>query len=106
MMRKRIGDAPLRVVVPDFAKSAGTLMALGSDAVVMSDTSELGPIDPQIVRCDVNGNRIAHSIFNYLHAYEGLRTELAANPYESGHPMDDDAGRQVADHSGAAAQFA
>ena len=80
MMRKRIGDAPLRVVVPDFAKSAGTLMALGSDAVVMSDTSELGPIDPQIVRCDVNGNRIAHSIFNYLHAYEGLRAELAANP--------------------------
>ena len=80
MMRKRIGDAPLRIVVPDFAKSAGTLMALGSDAVVMSDTSELGPIDPQIVRCDVNGNRIAHSIFNYLHAYEGLRSELAANP--------------------------
>lgn len=37
-----------RVVVPDEAKSAGTLFALGADAIVMSDSSDLGPIDPQI----------------------------------------------------------
>lgn len=80
MMRKRIGNSALRMVVPDFAKSAGTLMVLGSDAIVMSDTSELGPIDPQIVRADVNGNRIAHSIFNYIHAHEALRAELVKNP--------------------------
>lgn len=80
MMRKRTGSAELRIIVPDFAKSAGTLIVLGADAIVMSDTSELGPIDPQIVRSDVNGNRIAHSIFNYLHAHDALREELARSP--------------------------
>ena len=56
MVREKVGeDAPFRVVVPDFAKSAGTLMVLGADSVVMSDTSELGPIDPQVRIPDANG---------------------------------------------------
>ena len=38
MVRKRVGKAGFRIVVPDFAKSAGTLMVLGADSVVMSDT--------------------------------------------------------------------
>ncbi len=38
----------LRVIVPNMAKSAGTLIALGVDAIVMGYCSELGPIDPQI----------------------------------------------------------
>lgn len=38
----------LRVVIPDAAKSAATIIALASDKIVMSDSSELGPIDPQI----------------------------------------------------------
>lgn len=80
MIRKRIDSAMLRIIVPDFAKSAGTLMAVGADVIVMSDTSELGPIDPQITRCDVNGNVIAHSILNYLQAYEELRKELGSHP--------------------------
>lgn len=37
-----------KVVVPDAAKSAATIIALASDRIIMSDTSELGPIDPQI----------------------------------------------------------
>ena len=47
MVRNRVGSARLRVIVPDYAKSAGTLIALGADVVMMSDSSELGPIDPQ-----------------------------------------------------------
>src|SRR5438046_8932585 len=50
MIRNKVGTAQLRIIVPDFAKSAGTLMVLGADYIVMSDTSELGPIDPQIIR--------------------------------------------------------
>ena len=46
MMRNHVATATLRVIVPDFAKSAGTLIVLGADRVVMSDMSELGPIDP------------------------------------------------------------
>lgn len=39
----------LTVVVPDAAKSAATILALGADRIIMSDSSELGPIDPQFV---------------------------------------------------------
>ena len=42
MVRSKVGAAALRIIVPDFAKSAGTLMVLGADSVVMSDMSELG----------------------------------------------------------------
>jgi hypothetical protein len=37
-----------RVVVPNMAKSAATMVALCSDQIVMGYLSELGPIDPQI----------------------------------------------------------
>ncbi len=37
-----------RVIVPNVAKSAATVMALGADQIVMGYCSELGPIDPQI----------------------------------------------------------
>lgn len=80
MMRKKVGTARLRVIVPDYAKSAGTLMALGADAIVMSDTSELGPIDPQVVRADRNGNRMLHSVKNYLDAYDSLCKALKDDP--------------------------
>ena len=44
ILRRRVGaSGELRVVVPDYAKSAGTLIALGADVIVMSDSSELGP---------------------------------------------------------------
>ena len=36
-----------RVIVPNFAKSAATMIALGADVIVMGYPSELGPIDPQ-----------------------------------------------------------
>lgn len=42
-----------RVIVPSWAKSAGTVIAISSDSIVMGVNSELGPIDPQF---PVNGN--------------------------------------------------
>lgn len=36
------------VIVPGMAKSAATMICLGAQRIVMSDTSELGPIDPQV----------------------------------------------------------
>ncbi|PIP36429.1 MAG: hypothetical protein COX20_05805 [Desulfobacterales bacterium CG23_combo_of_CG06-09_8_20_14_all_52_9] len=38
-----------RVIVPQTAMSAGTLIAMGADSIVMTETSELGPIDPQMI---------------------------------------------------------
>jgi len=36
-----------RVIIPSWAKSAGTIIALSSSSIVMGVNSELGPIDPQ-----------------------------------------------------------
>ena len=55
----------LEVVVPQRAKSAATLIALGADRIVMSDSSELGPIDPQL---RYGPNSIP--VFALLRAYE------------------------------------
>jgi hypothetical protein len=38
--------------IPDFAKSAATLLAVGCDEIVMSDSSELGPLDVQVTHPD------------------------------------------------------
>jgi hypothetical protein len=80
MVRGRVGEARLRVIVPDFAKSAGTLIALAANKILMSDSSELGPIDPQITLSDDHGNRIQHSVQTYLDAYEDHATALRKNP--------------------------
>jgi Serine dehydrogenase proteinase len=80
IVRTRVGTGHLRVIVPDFAKSAGTLMALGGDQIVMSDTSELGPIDPQITLNDGHGNLIPHSVQSYLDAYDAHAATLQKDP--------------------------
>ena len=81
MLRSAVGDGQLRVIVPDYAKSAGTLIAIGADSIVMSDSSELGPIDPQLVWYDRSGNNpMWHSVRNYLDAYKTFSEELRRNP--------------------------
>ena len=75
MVRSKVGSATLRVIVPDFAKSAGTLMVLGADSVVMSDMSELGPIDPQM---PLFGRW--QSVQNYLDAYDTHAETLKNDP--------------------------
>ncbi len=42
----------LTVIVPDQAKSAGTLFALGADRIYMGPASDLGPVDPQLMLPD------------------------------------------------------
>jgi len=80
ILRLRVGVGRLRVIVPDFAKSAGTLMAIGADSIVMSDTSELGPIDPQVTMTDGNGDRTTQSVQAYLDAYAQLSERLQNDP--------------------------
>jgi hypothetical protein len=65
-------DGELRVIVPDSAKSAGTLIALAAQTIVMSDTSELGPIDPQVVTTTPEGQRSSRPAQSYLDEYEDL----------------------------------
>jgi len=37
-------------IIPRFAKSAATLLVCGGDKIIMGPTSELGPLDPQILQ--------------------------------------------------------
>lgn len=80
LLRNAVGTGRLRVIVPDFAKSAGTLMALAADAIVMSDSSELGPIDPQITLGDGRGNAIPHSVASYLDAFAQYSERIRRDP--------------------------
>lgn len=80
LVRKKAGDQAVRVIVPAFAKSAATLMALGANEIVMSDTSELGPIDPQVMLADGNGHRNVHSAQNYVATFEEFAAKLREDP--------------------------
>lgn len=81
MLWAKIGQAgTLRVVVPDFAKSAGTLLALAADSIVMSDSSELGPIDPQLVRRSPSGELSVTGVQHHLDAYQRYRTAYLSDP--------------------------
>lgn len=81
LVRSATGEeGQLRVIIPDYAKSAGTLMALGANAIVMSDSSELGPIDPQVSSRDGNGSDVVYSVLTYLNAYDAARKALRDTP--------------------------
>jgi ATP-dependent protease ClpP protease subunit len=80
LIRKKADAAPVRVIVPDFAKSAATLIALGANGVVMSHTSELGPIDPQVELTGVNGVNTMHSAQNYVDSYDKHARKLRKDP--------------------------
>ena len=80
LVRSKVGNGQLRVIVAEFAKSAGTVMVLGADCVVMSDTSELGPIDPQMPFADSRGNVRWQSVQNYLDAYDEHYKQVMENP--------------------------
>ncbi len=58
MCRRHCTDT-FRVIVPNKAKSAATLIAFGADSIVMGYCSELGPIDPQFL---ITVGNVAHSV--------------------------------------------
>ena len=47
--RSHSANGQYAVIVPKMAKSAATMISLGAREIMMSQTSELGPIDPQIL---------------------------------------------------------
>ncbi len=65
----------LRVIVPNVAKSAATILALGTDEIIMGYTSELGPIDPQ-VPITVSGSTQWVSAFAFVEARDKLMQQI------------------------------
>jgi hypothetical protein len=65
----------LTVIVPDQAKSAATVLALGAHHILMGPTSDLGPIDPQF---QMGGGLVAAK--DIIAAVEAAEAAIEANP--------------------------
>lgn len=65
----------LKIIIPSFCKSAGTLIAMGADSLAIGDMGELGPLDVQVTKSNefierVSGLEIKESLDSlYQHAH-------------------------------------
>ncbi len=65
----------IEALIPTYAMSAGTMIALACDRIIMGRQSQLGPTDPQII---INGNSFsAHSIADQ---FEEAKKEIIGDP--------------------------
>jgi hypothetical protein len=71
MCRARCNN--FRIIVPESAKSAGTMMCCAADSIVMGFASELGPIDPQIYVPDSNGRPISRPAHSFLAGFDEIK---------------------------------
>jgi hypothetical protein len=76
MIRERVSS--LRILVVERAKSAGTLIALAADDILMSSTSELGPIDPQVTVFAADGRPLARPARSFLDGLEQIKRSVAS----------------------------
>lgn len=67
----------LTLIVPNQAKSAGTLVAMGAHHILMGPTSDLGPVDPQFESPEGGGLYSAKSL---IAAVDHAEAALAENP--------------------------
>lgn len=64
------------VIIPMLAKSAATIISLGSDIILMGSCSELGPIDAQIVSVTPAGSKVVIPARTFAEAYDFLQEEI------------------------------
>lgn len=67
----------LTVIVPNQAKSAGTILVMGAHKILMGPTSDLGPVDPQFQSPTGPG---LYSAKDLIAAVENADAAIAANP--------------------------
>lgn len=65
----------IRVIVPQLAMSAGTMIALSAKSIVMGKHSSLGPIDPQIAGMPAHG-----LVEEFNNAVKAIREDVATIP--------------------------
>lgn len=71
----------VNVVVPDYAKSAATLLAIAADAIYMAPSAELGPLDMQQSR---EGEAQLRSALDTAHSIEALFHRAVQNALVEG----------------------
>lgn len=69
--RSYSGSGEYLAIVPGKAKSAATLICFGASKICMGASSELGPVDPQIV-IDEEERPKRFSVFNIVESYDEL----------------------------------
>lgn len=69
----------LSIIVPNFAMSAGTVLAMAGDAIYMDYYSVLGPIDPQVERVQPDGSKRFVPALGYLAKYNELIQKSGRN---------------------------
>lgn len=74
-MCRQIGGG-FRVIVPEYAKSAATLIALASDEIIMGLASEIGPIDAQIAGPGPGGATFQTSAQSFIDEFERIKKEV------------------------------
>lgn len=80
LLRKRFQK--IYILIPNYAKSAGTLMALGGDVIYMSDKAALGPLDLPMEH-PRDGSRIsALDIQNIITTLSNLSESIANDRYK------------------------
>lgn len=73
MLRRQFED--IRFIVPAYAKSAATMLAMSGNEILMAPDAELGPIDPQMRTA--NGTSPAVAI---LELFQKAQAEISADP--------------------------
>ena len=69
----------LEIIIPSFAKSAGTLICLSGENLIMTTTSELGPLDVQIPEQQEGDVDTFKSALNGYKSLEQIQTHAIEN---------------------------
>lgn len=70
----------IRFIVPSMAKSAATMIALSGDEILMPNSAELGPIDPQMLVPDGAGSKMYVPAKALMTQFENAKKEITENP--------------------------
>lgn len=70
----------IRVIVPQNAMSAATMLACSADEIIMGKHSALGPIDPQITYTTVEGGRFTAPAQSIINEFNQAKEEILTNP--------------------------
>jgi ATP-dependent protease ClpP protease subunit len=74
-LNEKFANAEIEVIVPVYAMSAGTMISLASNRIVMDKPSQLGPIDPQFV--GAGGSTSARAVVDQ---FDKAKEEILADP--------------------------
>ena len=70
----------IRVIVPQNAMSAATMISCAADEIVMGKESAIGPIDPQMMVPGPNNTAMSIPAHSILEDFERAKAEVSQNP--------------------------